>query len=90
MKKGVDMERDRYSRTDPEIRNAMQDVFRHTVLTLLPIPYGPLRPSTRSLDFAFENRLSFANPCVAVDILSPILYISDRTGDIIAELRDAK
>ena len=83
-------ERDSYSPTNPEIRNAKKDVFRHTVLRLLHLPYGPLRPSVRSLDFAFENRSSFANPCVAVDILSPILYISDRTGDIMAELRDAK
>ena len=66
----------------------MQDVFRHTALKLLS--FGPLTPSLRSLNFAFDHRSSFANPCVAVDIWLPTLYIADRTVDIMAESLDAK
>lgn len=83
-------ERESYSQTNLEFRDAVQDVSRHTALKLLCLPFGPLTLSIRSLNFAFDHRSSFANPCVAVDIWLPILYIADRIVDIMAELRDAK
>ena len=82
----MDRERESYSQTNLEFRDAVQD----EALKLLCLPFGPLTPSIRSLNFDFDHRSSFANLCVAVDIWLPILYIADRTVDIMAESRDAK
>ena len=87
---GGHRERESYSQTNLEFRDVVQDVFRHTALKLLCLPSGHLTPSMWSLNFAFNHRSSFANPCVAVDIWLPILYIADRTVDIMAESRDGK
>ena len=84
----MDRERESYSQTNLEFRDAVQDEA-YSMETLC-LPFGPLTPSLLSLNSAFDHRSSFANSCVAVDIWLPILYIADRTVDIMAESRDAK
>ena len=49
----MDTEGESYSQTNLEFRDAVQDVFRHTALKLLCLPFGPLTLSIRSFEICF-------------------------------------